>query len=292
MSVVAIAMALVLPIVMGNRRVVQLDQARTSANQTLRASQQLLAGDVRVAGERFGLGLNLSPIELSRDGNGNAVLVLRRNLEDALPVCEAVSGSQTDLQVADWSGAAPQQCAVNRTTEDGGVSWPSTLHAHRQAAEAAGGTVAAYIFDPSTRTGQWFAMRVPAAQGAQPDEVRCDASAPAPLSCAWDAAAAYGPTSASYIAILEETIYRLTDGVLERVDGATGEALRIASGIESFQVTATFEDGTTRTTIPGDADWRAIEALNLDLAAARREGRNDVRRTLQTSLFPRNLLSR
>jgi type IV pilus assembly protein PilW len=285
LAVAGILLGLLLPIVLSNRRVVQLDQARTSANQTLRAAQQLLGSDVRIAGERFGEGLALSPIELSVSGD-DSVVTLRRNLEDALPVCEALSSGDTSILVADWDGSTGEpQCAVNRTVDVGGTEWPATLAAHRQLAEDAGGSLRAFLFDPSTRTGQWFEMTVPTGS-SQPDSVSCASD------CAWDASANYGPVSESYVAILETIVYRLNDGVLERVDVSSGEVLRIASGIASFDVTATFADGSTATELASDADWREIASLELDVRVERREGESLADRSLQTRLFPRNVLSR
>jgi len=288
LAVAAIVLGLALPLVLSQRRVVQLDQARTSANQTLRAVSQLLAADVRIAGERFGEGLALSPIAVSVDGSGDSVVVLRRNLEDALPVCQSgpAGSTVTSIVVADWSGTVTHpQCAVNRTATYGGVDWPYTLDAHRRMAEERGGVASAYIFDPASRTGQWFAMRVDGAQAGPPDEVQCDDG------CAW--AADYAPAANAYVALLDAIEYRLVDGVLQRRDLATGEVLRIASGIEAFAVTVSVAgEATPRTAFPDTGAWRSITSLGLDVTVERREGGSLAERSLQTRLFPRNVLSR
>ena len=281
-------LALVLPLVLSQRRVVQLDQARTSANQTLRAVSQLMAADVRIAGERFGEGLALSPIAVSVDGSGDSVVVLRRNLEDALPVCQSVPAGSTvtSIVVADWGPTVTHpQCAVNRTATYGGVDWPYTLDAHRRITEERGGVASAYIFDPASRTGQWFAMRIDGAQFSPPDEVRCDDA------CAWTTD--YEPGANAYIALLDAIEYRLVDGVLQRRDLATGDVLRIASGIEAFDVTVSIAgEATPRTTFPDTGVWRSITSLDLDVVVERREGGSLAERSLQTRLFPRNVLSR
>lgn len=288
LAVAAILLGLVLPLVLSQRRVVQLDQARTSANQTLRAVSQLLAADVRIAGERFGEGLALSPIAVSLDASGESVVVLRRNLEDALPVCQSVPAGSTgtSVVVADWGPTVTHpQCSVNRTATFGGVDWPYTLDAHRRIAEAQGGLASAYIFDPASRSGQWFAMRIDAAQGSPPDEVQCDDG------CAWTTD--YEPGANAYIALLDAIEYRLVDGVLQRRDLASGEVLRIASGIESFQMTVSLTgEATPRTTFPDTGVWRSITSLDLDVVVERREGGTLAERSLQTRLFPRNVLSR
>jgi hypothetical protein len=188
--------------------------------------------------------------------------------------------------VADWDGSTgAAQCAVNRTVDVAGTAWPATLDAHRRIAEAAGGSVRAFLFDPASRTGQWFEMSVPVG-ASQPDTVTCAAD------CDWDASASYGPVSDSYVAILETIVYRLNGDVLERVDVSTGEVLRIASGIASFDVAATLRDGGTTGTLGSDAAWREIASLDLDVRVERREGESLADRTLQTRLFPRNVLSR
>ena len=143
----------------------------------------------------------------------------------------------------------------------------------------------AYIFDPASRTGQWFAMRVDGAQAGPPDEVQCDDG------CAW--AADYAPAANAYVALLDAIEYRLLDGVLQRRDLATGEVLRIASGIDSFGATVSVAGETTpRTAFPDTGVWRSITSLGLDVTVERREGGSLAERSLQSRLFPRNVLSR
>lgn len=298
MSVAGIILVLILPLVLGNRRVVQNDQLRTGVNQTLRAANDLLAADIRIAAERFGLGLGLSPIELSVDGAGNSILTLRRNLEDALPVCAPVTGSQTTIQVAVWGSTTYPQCGVTRTVTDPAttVAWPETMYQHKERLDEAGGTRLAYIYDPANGIGQWFPMSMAGTATPQPDDVQCAPPPGVPNACSWNSAANYAPSASGlfpYIAQIEETVYRVVNGVLEKVDGGSGQVLRIASGIDRFQVAASFSDGTTSGTVSGTANnWRSITSLDLDMAVTLDEGPAAVQRELQTSLFPRNLLSR
>ena len=297
-GVAGIVMALILPIVLGNRRVVQNDQLRTGVNQTLRATNDILAADLRITGERFGIGLGISPIELRVNADGNSELVVRRNLVDALPVCAKVSGNQTIIQVAEWGSTLFAQCDVTGTTTDtGGHEWPETMYAHKELLDAAGGMSSAFIFDPVSGIGQWFPMSMDGTTVPQPDVVQCVPTGEDENECVWDPGADYSPGTGTgpyaYIAQIEESTYRVRDGILEKVDTGSGRILRIASGVNRFRVTATFAGGVTRDAVSGTAtDWRDIRSLDLDMAVTLDEGRTQVERELQTSLFPRNLLSR
>ncbi len=83
------------------------------------------------------------------------------------------------------------------------------------------------------------------------------------------------------------------DGVLQRRNVATGEVLRIAAGIDSFDVTVSVGgEAAPRTAFADDGPWRSIRSLDLDVRVARSEGESLAERSLQTRLFPRNLLSR
>jgi len=289
LAVVGLLLALVLPIVLSNRRTVELDQVRTGVNQTLRAAHDLIAADIRIAGERFneiGLGI-LSPVQLEVDGS-NSVLTLRRAREEWLPVCndDALVGSS--ITVAVVGAITPQRCIVQRTIESGSVHWPPNVLAWRTVLADAGGRGTAYIHDPASNVGQYFLVEI---VDAQPLQVQCVDG------CTWASGAAYSEANAAVIGLLDVFEYRVAaDGVLVRRDAVTGDVLRIADGIRRFVVEVTRDDGSgadeVLTEFGSDLSWARIRSVDVTISVGLEQGRTEIEREMTVEYFPRNVLSR
>jgi prepilin-type N-terminal cleavage/methylation domain-containing protein len=288
-AVVGLLLGLVLPIVLSNRRTVELDQVRTSVNQTLRAAHDLIAADLRIAGERFneiGLGV-LSPVQLGVAGD-NSVLTLRRALEEWLPVCDddpPLTG--TTITVAVIGEIEPQRCIAQRTVEIEGVDWPPNVLAWRDLLADSGGQGTAYIHDPASGVGQFFGVEI---DHDEPLQVQCVDD------CTWDASAEYSEANAGIVGLLDVFEYFVADGVLVRRNAVTGDELRIADGISSFAVSITRDDGSGAdevvTEFPPGASWARIRSVNVTLAVTLDQGGTAVDREMAVSYFPRNVLSR
>ena len=287
-AVVGLLLALVIPIVLSNRRTVELDQVRTGVNQTLRAAHDLLAADIRIAGERFneiGLGI-LSPVQLGVDANGS-VLTLRRAREVWLPVCDQPLAG-TSITVAVVGAITPQRCIVQNTIASGGVDWPPTVLAWRTMLEPEGGTGTAYIHDRVSGLGQFFRVEI---DPDRPRQVQCVAE------CSWNASAQYSDDRDGVVGLLDVFEYRVDgDGVLLRRDAVTGDELRIADGITRFDITITRDDGTgadeVLTEFGPDLSWARIRSVDVTLAVALEQGRTAIEREMAVEYFPRNVLSR
>lgn len=288
MAVVSLLLAMVIPIVMSNRRTVELDQVRTGVNQTLRAAHDLIAADIRIAGERFneiGLGI-LSPVELEVVG-GSSVLTLRRALEVWLPVCDdPLTGSS--ITVAVVGVITPQRCIVQSTVPSGGVDWPPSVLAWHTALQPSGGTGTAYIHDRVSGVGQYFEVEI---DSALPLQLQCAAG------CTWDPSAEYSDDRDGIVGLLDVFEYRVdADGVLLRRDAVTGDELRIADGITRFDVTITRDDGAGAAEVltefgPG-LSWARIRSVDVTLAVELRQGSSVIERDMTVAYFPRNVLSR
>ena len=289
LAVVGLLLALVLPIVLSNRRTVELDQVRTGVNQTLRAAHDLIGADLRIAGERFneiGLGI-LSPVQLGAAG-GNSVLTLRRALEDWLPVCNdptPLSGSA--ITVAVVGQIEPQRCIAQRTVASAGIDWPPNVLAWRTLLATTGGQGTAYIHDPASGVGQYFIVEI---DDGQPLQLQCVAP------CTWDASAAYSEANAGIVGLLDVFEYFVTDGVLVRRNAVTGAELRIADGIVDFDVSITRDDGTSAGEVvtefgPG-LSWARIRSVNVTVVVRLDQTGTAVEREMTVSYFPRNILSR
>jgi type IV pilus assembly protein PilW len=278
-------LGLLLPLMMSNRRVVQLDQTRTAVNQNLRSATDLIGADIRTAGERLSQGSGPQlPALLIVSGAGGAPdeLILRRNLSDiVLPVCETLTGNQNNITVVrrhNWPqiGNYPE-CLELDTDGDG---WSDNLQAWRD--YAAGGTVVGYIFNPVTGRGQFFEFEVR-------DNSRRMIHKVAP-SAHWDR---YNLEDRARIYILEERRYRLADGALTLIiNGDEAGAARIAADITDLQARYVMADGSLQDTLPAGSSWRDVRSLEITLTTRSTLQRETVERTLTSRFFPRNVLSR
>lgn len=299
LSVFGLILAIVVPMAVQHRRIVAMDQVRTSVNQTLRASHELIAADIRIAGERFGdLAFGrISPLTLSRDPvTGTSQIEIRRALEQWLPVCQrGVNGAS--IRVANPPGssgtvgnppvALPPECIAPRLVSDGTRDWPPNLFAWRERIGDA--TVTAYIHDPAAGVGQFFPLQV---RSNSTMLVHCVPGGGVGSGCTWRADADYSFETESVIGLLEVIRYHVVDGVLLREDVTAGTSTRIAADIEAFDVLFTLEDGTQVDEFELSSSWRGIVSVDVSIETEI-EGRDaSIARGLTVSYFPRNVLSR
>ncbi|MBS3933626.1 MAG: hypothetical protein KGZ35_04655 [Truepera sp.] len=287
LAVLGVMLSLLLPLIMSNRRVVQLDQTRTAVNQNLRSATDLIGADIRTAGERLSQGSGPQlPALLIVSGAGGAPdeLILRRNLSDiVLPVCDTLNGNQNNIPVVQPSGWQYidnyPECLKLDTDGDG---WSDNLQAWRDYANAVGGRVVGYIFNPVTGRGQFFEFEVR-------DNSRRMIHKVAP-SAHWER---YNLADRARIYILEERRYRLADGALTLIiNGDEANAARIAADITDLQARYVMADGSLQDTLPAGSSWRDVRSLEITLTTRSTLQRETVERTLTSRFFPRNVLSR
>lgn len=297
LAVLGVVLGLLVPLLMGNRRAVQLDQARTAVNQNLRSATDIIGADIRTAGERFGQGggPQLPAIAIVSREQAPDELILRRNLHDVvLPVCETLRGNQNSIVVAWHVNRGGQitpspggninphdfpECIMVDSDNDG---WPDNLQAWRQLQQQAGGPVRAYIYNPVTRRGQFFEFEVR-------DRSRFQIHKVAP-SAHWDT---YELEHRSRIYLLEERRYRVRDGVLELVlNGDEAGALRITADVADFQARYVLADGSLHAALPQGSTWRDVRSVEITVTTRSTLQRETVERSLTSRFFPRNVLSR
>lgn len=272
-SVVAmIVVGVVLPVALSGRRIYTLDRNRTTVNQNLRGALDLLGADVRQAAEL--LPASFPAIVVVDGGNGPDELILRRNLLDAvLPVCREVQGDV--VFVADPGRNDRPDCAEQPDRGDG---WPENLGAWRDYRLERGPVVAAYVYDPVARLGEFFPYD---------DE---DGSGLKIHRGAGSWAREYTPRSGSRVYLLEERRYRLSGDLLQLiVNGDAGNPLNLASGVRDFQLSVLMPDGTTLASLGGG--WAGIKALDVRLEGLGTDSGQRIERSLGARFFPRNALS-
>lgn len=281
-----------------SRDLVQNDQERTSSNQDLRSSVELMANDIRLAGERLTAEGTpaISPIEIKK---GNELIVRRNLLEEVLPVCTPSAAFSNGALVSlvdstgDSSYAECKNETRDKTNPDGtptnGRNMPDDLERWKAYRVANGGSVRVYFFSPYSKLGEFFTY---SRDGYFSANYRIGSTTYNALGWAmvrdngggWQHS--YSPAEKSRVYMLEERRYRLKEGILEViVNGDEANPLRIANNVESLSFNAVMTSGSKLTDIETNKDenWRKLAAVEVTLQV---DGH-----ALTSKFFPRNVLS-
>lgn len=289
MGILAIILGASFSLVISNRRIYQIDQNRTAINQNLRSGMDILAADVRQAGERLSISGTLPLIEII-NGTGAVpeTLVIRRNLSDTiLPVCADVATSANSITVAFNPGAStttPAECVfkdngspANPTAPNGTADNVDAWQTYRLAQP--GSVTRVFIWDPVQKLGEFFSYT-----GETATAITKDAS---PLQ------RGYPRANQPIVYILEEKRYSVSNGILQVVkNGVAANPDQIIDRVSNFQVSAELGVGTTPVDSLGPtSNWSKLTAVNITLTGTSTVQGRAVTRTLTDKLFPRNMLS-
>ena len=280
MVILLLIMAAGLTISMSSRNTLRSDQNRTTLNQNLRSGMDLVGIDVRQAGER--LPGDVPALEILDGSSGAAdTLVVRRNLaDDVLPVCiDIASGSSTaEITIALTSGTIPAGCdPVADTNSDG---WADNLGSWRAERIAAGGTLTAYIYNPTTKLGEFFEF-----DGEDSSAYHLDRSS----SGTWTND--YLASDSARVYIMEERRFTLNGGILEMDINGSGTPFNLVDDVIDFQLRAIFQDGTVQTALGSADEWSELEAIEVSLSGRSTFMDRTMDRSLSSRYFPRNILS-
>lgn len=287
LAVALLVVAAAVAITFANRRIYDLDRARTTLNQNLRTGLSILGDDVQVAGERLGdtTAAFLPPVEVV----GGDELILRRNLVSAvLPFCEKDlrAGSNEDSITVSLDpndnlvkNQGHTECVLADANGDG---TPDPLEAWSAFRIEHGGVVDAFIITPSTGESEFFGYDAePPASNAQIHRV----------SGTW--AHDYDIANQPQLYVLEQRRFRRNGAYLEMVvNGDAAAPQRLIPDVTDFQVRALLRDGSVRTDFPQPGDRFAdLQAIEVTLTGSTARGRQSTTRELSAQFFPRNVLS-
>lgn len=269
-----IMLAMMLSATTSNRRLYKYDLVRTRINQNMRSALDIMGMDVRQAGEN--LFSTFPAIELVNGTSGAPdELVIRRNtLDEVFNICQ---------QISSGSGNATVYVADNGQAQPG-CDTTSNLNSYNRwhnTRVAGGGTIKAYVYNRSTKLGEFFNYSGENSTVSQYTLTRSGGT--------WTNTYDVG---ASSIYVLEEWRYRVRDNVLQIVTNQDSvNPLNVVDGVNDFQVSIPMQDGTTKSTfIPGD-DWSKIKALEISMTGQDRAQGETLNRTVTAQFFPRNILS-
>lgn len=279
LTVAALLLAATLTIVLSTQRTYAKDQDRTEVNQSLRSSLDLIGLEIRRAGER--LPVDLPAVELVDGGGGSDTLILRRGRDiPALPLCQALvgGGSTSEIAVADGGASPPHGCVpLPDANADG---YPDDVDAWRGARATAGGALWAYVFNPTSRLGEWFLY--------DGDGVAATALAKGNADT-W--VNDYALSEQCRLYLLDERRYSLNGGVLRfHVDQDSSNPVNVSAGITDLQARVVLEDGTVLDSFDGSIPWSRLAAVELTLVGAATSDGRTTTRSVSSRFLPRSVL--
>lgn len=257
---------------------------QTKMSQDLRSAIDLLGVDIRLTGEQ--LPSSFPAVELI-DGNsgGPDQLILRRNLlSEVLTVCSELAAGTSTSQVIFASGDGTVDVGVQSPAcifDDPGQR--TNFDAWREFRARNGGPTDAFIFNIISKEGEFFKYLE--------ESTGIDTMFLTRGAGSWQSTYPYISSS---IYAIEEHRFRLVDGVLEIIRNRDWAApQKIVSSLKDFQVTVTYQDGTTANELPANGGrlWTDIRGIQVELAASETVAKRTMRKRLSNTFYPRNILS-
>lgn len=250
------------------------DIRRISSNQNSRGALDIIGIATREAGE------NLDPhfpaVEIQQDGE-NSILVIRRNLlDEVLKLCTAIDQGSSNTQIFFAVPGTKQGCI--RTDQ---IHNYSAWNAFRIKSN---GNVRAYIYDSSTKEGEFFDYNSEVDTGSSLYLV----------SSAHTWAHDYTDTSGA-VYILEEWRFVMNGDLLQVIEnGQNDNPLNIAHGFQKFHAEIMLSNNSVVNTFTKDNNWTNIKGVRVSIKGAEvstAKGKNTYSNVVSAQFFPRNILS-
>ncbi len=268
-----LVLSLTLSTIITNKRVFQLDVARTSLNQNIRAVMDILGANVREAGENLGSGFPAVEV-INGTGDASDQLILRRNLlDEVLKVCQEIEADGTDTEIYFATAGTEAGCSYS-DNQNNYTAWQAFRVAE-------GGDSTAFIFNFNTKQGEFLSYL---SEGDTGSSYYLETSAGT-----WQYAYTVGP-SALYL--IEEWHFKMDNDVLQLVvNGDEANPLNIADQLESFQVTVIMQDDSEKTSFGRSDSWSSIKGIEIAIRGATSFDGEDVVAEQSMRFYPRNVLS-
>ena len=261
---------------MSSQRTVTGDINRTRLSQNLRSVMDFLAVDSRQAGEQLP---GIFPAIALADGGGTNpdTLTFRRNIiSESLTICSNINAGSNlgNINLTTNSGGRPPVC-VHGSQKVAYDSWNDYL------AEK-GGEFKAYIFNTSTRQGEFFTITGLSDAGSTMNLIASNKTFTNTY-----------PRYTSVLYVIEEWQYSLSNDreliLVENQDNLA--AKKIAFDITGFQVSIKLNDGSSLDTFDDTNRWGNISAIEISLEGESSSGKQIYKDSLNSKFFPRNILS-
>lgn len=244
------------------------DSRRSELTQNMRIAGTLLNSYILQAGEY--LPQTFPAIELINGASGTTdQLIIRRGLVSAIPrLCANI---------------VPLSVIITNTTPTSGCAHSANLSAYNIFSAyrtANGNTVRAFIYDISTRLGEFFNYTGETNSGTQLSFTRTGTFANA-----------YTTAGTSIYLIQQMRIFRNGDQLQLEFNGDSATIQTITFGINDFSVRIIDEAGTIYTSFARSNDWKNIREIEITLSGSITTSEGVVNESFVTELYPRNILA-
>lgn len=259
-----------------HQRSVINDVHRTRLSQNLRSALDFLAVDSRQAGEQLPA---IFPAIILTDGGAGQpdVLTFRRNiLSEEITVCSdiAAGSNLSTISMVSAVAGAPPVCVYG--------SQSIALDTWEEHRSAEGGSFKAYIFNTGTRLGEFITITNTVDSGVQMS-----------LSSDNQSVTNAYPAYTSVVYVIEEWRYELTENnILTLTENQDEDGVKnIAFDITGFEVKIISEDGTVLDDFAATDNWDTITGIQVTLSGQTDTGKKVITDSINSTFFPRNILS-
>jgi len=247
---------------------------RSRISQNLRGTLDIIGTDIRIGGEN--LTQNFPAFLLTSGAITDSLTVRRSILDEALPICVSLTaGSPATGITVSSSAVGTPGCTVsgNQVAFD---RW-------KQYRLDKGGSVFAYLYNITTKQGEFFTYSADSATGAL-----LTISRPGPAS-GW----LYSYTAGtSVIYMLESWQYQVTGDELQVIQNdQVASPLTVMFGVKDFEISAIMQDGSTLTSMTTATDWTDLKYFEVELKGEETSVQRAIEKTVVSRFFPRNILS-
>lgn len=266
--------AMVASTVQMSRNLYLKDNSRSQVVENLEAAMTYIGTNLIQAGEV--LPGNFPVIELIDGGPGvSDTLRIRKNTLDDIPfLCRDAPAGETRLRMArEGAGGTLPACFVGNAQQTF-QNWDDFRIAN-------GGSVRAFLYDVTTKEGEFF------------DLVDVDARTFQLHFIAGAGITRDYPEIASNFYMIEEFLFEVVGQELTVQENDDGILKNIASGVDRMEVTVKLMDSATEVDSFGPGEnWQNIEYVRVQLEGSERINGETYTTSLEKSFFPRNIMSR
>ncbi|WP_295822449.1 PilW family protein [uncultured Deinococcus sp.] len=297
MALLMVVLTIAFNIFSSSNKLVETDTGRVMAQQNAQTALDLMAADVRQAGENLELDLGISGVEFSDTANS---ITVRRSIPPQasgiklarLPLC-AVSGTTAQIVgPVPGSSTATARCTYsdgNSDNEDDNVApWRTYFSAQGGKPQAAllyrpaSGSTPALIKSTTVRTIQ--AQQIETVAGTTVRRVSVVLGTAVPSD--------FTPANNSLLILVDERRYMLLGTELRLALGGQtdSEAQPMAFGVTDLKLSAALTGPTeTVTSMDLTSSFRRVASVSVGLTAQNSGQGKLSTRTFTTTIFPRNI---